>query len=172
MDTSLVTNAFLRHPTKRLGKKSLIHDSLVCEIMTRHIQTFRHPKHRRADIVDVRRLRRGAALLFALFVMTVASALAISMADSQSLRYASTRNTRQWDQARYLAEAGLNDALAQLEHDFDWRDGIGATEFPAGSRNNYQVSVRDGTGGEVLVESIGRSGGFTRTLVARLKQGG
>lgn len=116
--------------------------------------------------------RRGAALLMALFIMTIASALVVAIADSQSLRYSALRNTKQWDQARYLAEAGLHEALSKLELDFSWREGVMATEFPAGSGNRYQVTVRDGTDGEVIVNSIGFSGNFSRTLSARLKQGG
>jgi type II secretory pathway component PulK len=108
----------------------------------------------------------------ALFIMTIASALVVAIADSQSLRYAALRNTKQWDQSRYIAEAGLHEALSKLEVDFAWRAGIGATEFPAGSGNRYQVTVRDGTDGEVIVESKGFSGSFTRSLSTRLKQGG
>jgi type II secretory pathway component PulK len=116
--------------------------------------------------------RRGAALLMALFIMTAASALVVAIADSQSLRYSALRNTKQWDQSRYLAEAGLHEALATLETDFTWRTGVQATEFPIGSGNRYEVSVRDGTDGEVIVQSVGFAGTFTRSLSARLKQGG
>lgn len=116
--------------------------------------------------------RQGAALLMALFIMTIASALVVAIADSQSLRYSALRNTKQWDQSRYLAEAGLHEAMSQLEVDFTWRTGIVATEFPIGSGYRYEVSVRDGSDGEIIVESVGFAGGFTRSLSARIKQGG
>jgi len=117
------------------------------------------------------KLRRGAALLLALFVMTVSSALVLAIVDSQSLRYAALRNTRQWDQARYLAEAGLHHALSRLEADFSWRDGIGWTEFPSGSGDRYRVEVAEDDDGNVVLTTVGSSGNFTRTLGATVKQG-
>lgn len=117
-------------------------------------------------------LRRGAALLLALFVMTVSSVLVLAIVDSQSLRYTALRNTWQWDQARYLAEAGLHDALARLENDFGWRDGIEWTEFPSGSSNRYMAVLAEDSEGHVVITAIGASGNFTRTLGATVKQGG
>ena len=119
-----------------------------------------------------RRRRDGAALLFALFVMTVVSTLAVSMLDTQTLRYASLRNTRDWDEARYLAEAGLHHAFAQLEGDIDWRDGIVTTEYPAGSGNTYRAVITDGPDASVIIQSTGTAGTFSRKLVATIKHGG
>jgi type II secretory pathway component PulK len=116
--------------------------------------------------------RGGAALLVALFTMTIASALVVAIADSHSQRYAAFRNTRQWDQARYVAEAGLHDALARLEKDITWRAGLAAIEFPLGSGNRYQVSVQDGSDGKVIVQAVGMSGSFSRILSTIIKQGG
>ena len=116
--------------------------------------------------------RRGAALLFALFVMTVVSTLAVSMLDTQTLRYASLRNTREWHEARYLAEAGLHHAFSRLEQDIDWRDGIGTTEFPVGSGRTYQAVVSDGADASVIIDATGTSGNFSRKLVVTIKHGG
>ncbi len=116
--------------------------------------------------------RKGAALLFAIFVMMIASALVVSMAESQMTRYAALRNTRDWDDARYIAEAGLHHALSELENDITWRTGIPETEFPIGSGRYYTANVRDGLDGTVLIKVQGRSGGFSRTLTATVKQGG
>ena len=116
--------------------------------------------------------RRGAALLLALFVMALTSTLVVSMLDAEMFRYMALRNTYQWDEARYLAEAGLNEAFAHLENDIEWRSGITATEFPAGSGNTYRVNVVDGTEGTVRLTAIGMAGSFTRTLDVTVKQGG
>ncbi len=119
-----------------------------------------------------RRKRRGAALLFAIFVMTVASTLVIAIADSQTLRFAALRNTHDWDEARYLAEAGLHHALAQLENNVDYRSNIGPIEFPAGSNHYYTAQLSDGPNGTVIVRAQGDVGQFTRVLFATVKQGG
>ncbi|WP_182865730.1 hypothetical protein [Stieleria mannarensis] len=116
--------------------------------------------------------RRGAALLLAIFVMTLVSTLAVATLDAEMMRYMALRNTREWDEARYLAEAGLNDAFAHLEDDISWRDGIPATEYPQGSGWIYRVSVADGGDATVELTSTGTVGNFTRTLHVRVKQGG
>lgn len=116
--------------------------------------------------------RRGAALLLAIFIMTVVSMLVVAMADTQTLRYAALRNTRDWDDARYLAEAGLHHALSQLEADIDWRAGIGSTEFPVDSGHYYSATVQDGPDATVIISATGLAGSFSRVLTARIKHGG
>ncbi|MFN3189039.1 MAG: hypothetical protein ACE361_00835 [Aureliella sp.] len=118
------------------------------------------------------RARYGAALLMALFVMTVVSSLVVAVLDTQTIRYAALRNTREWDEARYLAEAGLHHALSELEHDIDWRTNVPTTEYPAGSGFSYAASVQDGPNGTVIITATGYAGAFSRVLTATVKQGG
>ena len=119
-----------------------------------------------------RRLRRGAAMMTALFVMAVSSVLVISIMDTETLQYAALRNTMDWDRARYLAEAGLQHALAELEVDITWRAGISNTQFPAGSGNVYWATAADGANGTVVVTAWGQAGNVTRKLETTVKQGG
>ncbi|MGI8982621.1 MAG: pilus assembly PilX family protein [Pirellulaceae bacterium] len=119
-----------------------------------------------------RRLRRGAAMMTALFVMTVSSVLVISIMDTETLQYSALRNTMDWDRARYLAEAGLQHALAELEADITWRTGIGNTQFPAGSGNLYWATAANGANGTVVVTAWGQAGNVTRKLETMVKQGG
>lgn len=116
--------------------------------------------------------RRGAALLLAIFVMTVASALTVAMCDVQSVRYSALSNTRNWENARYLAEAGLQHAISNLELDFTHRTPLAETEFPVGSNQFYSATYSDGPAGVVLIEAVGTSGPFSRSLNATVKQGG
>jgi type II secretory pathway component PulK len=111
-------------------------------------------------------------LLLALFVMTVSSTLVITMIDTQTLQFSAMRNTIDWDRARYLAEAGVQHALAELEQNIDWRDGIAAVEFPPGSGNTYGASAIDGADGTVIVSAWGTAGNVTRRLQTTVKQGG
>ncbi len=126
----------------------------------------------KTHIQTTTKLRSGAALILALFVMTLASTLAVAMLDAEMMRYMTLRNTYQWDGARYLAEAGVNEALAHLENDIRWRDGISATEFPIGSGFTYSVVVADGVDGTIDVTATGTAGDFSRSLVVNVKQGG
>jgi type II secretory pathway component PulK len=116
--------------------------------------------------------RRAAALLTALFVMTVTSTLVITMLDTQTLQFAAMRNTIDWDRARYLAEAGIQHALAELEANIDWRTGVTATQFPFGSGNTYTATAVDGANGTVVVTATGTAGNVTRRLQITVKQGG
>jgi type II secretory pathway component PulK len=110
--------------------------------------------------------------MLALFVMTVASLLVISIVDTQTLQYSSLRNTVDYDRARYLAEAGLQHALAFLEQDITWRAGLNNEEFPAGSGNTYSVTVTDGADATVTLTATGTAGDFSRRLQVTVKMGG
>lgn len=127
---------------------------------------------RQVHAMTGRQRRSGMALLFAIFVMTVTSTLVIAMASSQMMRYSALRNTRDWEAARYLAEAGLHQAFSELEKNIDWRDGVASTNFPAGSSNHYSATVIDGPDGTVTIESTGVAGPFSRKLTASVKHGG
>ena len=119
-----------------------------------------------------RRLRRGAAMMTAIFVMAVSSVLVISIMDTETLQYAALRNTMDWDRARYLAEAGLQHALAELEADITWRTGVASTQFPSGSGNVYWATAVDGSNGTVVVTAWGQAGSVVRKLETTVKQGG
>lgn len=116
--------------------------------------------------------RRGAAIITTLFVMAVTSVLVIGILDSHTTRFGALHNTVDYDRARYLAEAGLNQALAQLESNIDWRSGVPRTEFPAGSGEFFSATATSGSGSTVQVVATGESGSFTRTLSVIVKQGG
>ncbi len=118
------------------------------------------------------RVRSGAALLMAIFVMTVTTMLVLMICDTQTIQYAALRNTIDYDRARYLAEAGVQHALALLETNIDWRGTIANTEYPAGSGEYYTVTVSTGTGASVSISSTGIARDFSRTLNAVIKQGG
>ena len=111
-------------------------------------------------------------MMTALFIMTVTSVLIISILDTETLQYAALRNTMDWDRSRYLAEAGIQHALAELEADIDWRAGISNTTFPVGSGNVYWATAVDGPNGTVIVTAWGQAGNATRKLETIVKQGG
>lgn len=116
--------------------------------------------------------RRGTALLAALFVMSVSSMVVLAILDSQTSQYAALRNTVAYDEARYLAEAGMAHGLALLENDITWRGTLSRTEFPRGSNRFYQTLIESGAGGTVIVTGTGESADFVRTVSVVVKQGG
>ena len=111
-------------------------------------------------------------MLTALFVMAVSSVVVVGILDTEVLQFSALRNTIDYDRARYLAEAGIAHALAELEQDILWRDGFGDTEFPIGSGSTYSVSVQDGPSSTIIVTATGISGSITRRLQVTTRYGG
>lgn len=116
--------------------------------------------------------RRGAALLATLFITAVTTVVVVSMLQTEMLQFASLRNTVEYDRARYLAEAGVHHALAELESDITWRGAISRTEFPRGSGDYYEASVAAVADGILTVTGTGDVGRFRRSVQVRIKQGG
>lgn len=122
-----------------------------------------------------RHTRRGAALILALFVMTICSMIIITILDTQTLQFTALRNTMDYDRARYLAESGVQHALAFLEQDYDLTNidvyDIPWTDAPD-SNNQYMADLTEGANGTVIVVAEGRSGNFSRRLEIIVKMGG
>ena len=130
--------------------------------------------------------RRGAALLIALAVATLAVVLTVALLDTWRLRVRAAGNTRDYETARYLAEAGLHHGLAELEQDITWRAGASGVTFPqnlgslglpaGGGTNTYSVTAADGPDGTVELRATGTvptaRGTVVRVLTAVVKQGG
>ncbi|MFH5805317.1 hypothetical protein [Alienimonas sp. DA493] len=129
--------------------------------------------------------RRGAALLLALIVASLAALLTIALMDSTRLRLRAAGNTRDYETARYVAEAGLHRGLSELEADITWRTGYSDVPFPpnpsaygaSGVRvSRYSVTAVDGANGVVELRATGTverpDGDVTRVLTAVVKQGG
>ena len=129
--------------------------------------------------------RRGAALILALIVSVLAVVLTVALLDAARLRTRAAGNTRDYETARYLAEAGLHRGLAELEADITWRAGFADVPFPAGlsslgiggpAGTTYSVTAADGPDGTVLLRATGRvptpRGAYARVLTATVKQGG
>ena len=115
------------------------------------------------------------ALMMAMFVMTVCAMIVITILDTQTLQFTALRNTMDYDRARYLAESGVQHALAFLEEDYDLI-GIDAydipwTDAPDGD-NQYMADLSEGANGIVIIAAEGRSGIFTRRLEISVKMGG
>lgn len=122
-----------------------------------------------------RKRRRGAALMMALFVMTICMMIVITILDTQTLQFTALRNTVDYDRARYLAESGIQHSLAFIEQDYDLI-GIDKYDVPwtnaPDSNNQYMADLSEGPNGTIIVVSQGRSGNFTRRLEITIKMGG
>ena len=116
--------------------------------------------------------RRGAAIVVCIFVVLVMSIMVISALKMQTSRMASVRNTTAYEQALYLAGAAAHHALAELEADSSWRDGLTNIEFPSGSGNTYSVTISDDPPTGVTIDATGTADGITRKLQLSVSVGG
>ncbi len=128
--------------------------------------------HRKRHRVRPTSRRTGSAMMTALFVMAVTTAVVIGILDTEQLQYAALKNTIEYERARYLAEAGVAHAMTYLERDITWRQGISTIEYPAGSGDTYSAQAVDGPNQTVVVTATGVAGRVTRRLQATIKHGG
>jgi len=111
------------------------------------------------------RKRRGIALLLCLFVLSLASVWTVNMFQSATVYQSALRNTIEYEQALYLANAGVHHAVAELETNAGWRGTVSAGSYPA-SGSYSATAVTGATPGTVDITATGISGGATRRLQA------
>lgn len=101
----------------------------------------------------------GSVLLLVVAIVALLAATVIGHLQVNAEEIQLMQNHIHGVQAKAVAEAGLNDAMAQLRTDAGWRDGFVNKPFDGGS---YSVSI-DG----VTIASMGRtSDGFVARLEA------
>jgi Tfp pilus assembly protein PilX len=109
--------------------------------------------------------RSGIALLICLFVLSIVTVWTVDMLESASIYQSALRNTIEYEQALYQANAGVQDVLAQLATDVDWRGTVTAGSYP--SSGSYSATAANGASlGIVNVTSTGVAGATTRRVQA------
>lgn len=111
-----------------------------------------------------RRPSRGIALLLVLVVMILTSIIVSGIGGGLTTQFAAYRNTADYDQAQYLAGAGVHHAIAALEENSAWRGALNSIELPAGNGRYYSVTVSDGDAGDVVINAEGVAGSVTRRI--------
>jgi Tfp pilus assembly protein PilX len=113
----------------------------------------------------VPRPRGGIALLICLFVLSIVTVWVVNIFQSATIYQSALRNTIEYEQALYLANAGVHHAVAELENNLSWRGTVTAGSYPASG--SYSATAANGvTSGTVDITSTGVAGGATRRLQA------
>lgn len=105
--------------------------------------------------------RKGSVLLIAVFVIALLSAVVVGMLQMNTEEIQLMQNHVWAAQALAVAEAGLNDAFAEIRTDSEWVDGFNDKSFDGGS---YTVTV-SGSLPNRTIESTGTS---SQGFVARV----
>ena len=123
------------------------------------------------DINRVRYSRNGSVLVLTVFTMAILSILVIAMLSTATTDLQLVKNHIYYQQAHYIAEAGIADAIDRIQQDVIG-SGQWETTFPAGSENSYEVTVTQGS--PVVVRSTGKveSAGFSKILEVQLRTTG
>lgn len=108
------------------------------------------------------------ALLLCLFVLSIVTVWLVDMLDSATVHQSALRNTIEYEQALYLANAGVHHAVAQLEANSSWLGTVTAGGYPA-SGSYSATAVTGSLAGTVDVTSYGVSGQVTRKLSATVQ---
>jgi hypothetical protein len=87
------------------------------------------------------------------------------MFQSATTYQSALRNSVEYEQALYLANAGIHHAVAELEGDIGWRGTVAAGSYPA-SGSYSAAAVNGAAAGTVDITSTGVAGGATRRLQA------
>jgi Tfp pilus assembly protein PilX len=95
----------------------------------------------------------GSVLLLAIFVVAFLAAVTMGLAQINTEEIQIVRNQIYAAQALAIAEAGLNDAFAQLRQDSSWSSGFTDKTFAGGS---YTVAIT-GTLPDLTVACTGTS---------------
>ena len=112
--------------------------------------------------MKVEQTNNGSALLLTIFAIALLAALVMGMLQMNTEEIQLMQNQVWAVQALAIAEAGLNDAFAQIRADSGWDDGFDSKSFDGGS---YTVSVT-GSLPNPTIESTGTS---SQGFVARVE---
>jgi Tfp pilus assembly protein PilX len=109
------------------------------------------------------RRQLGVVLLATLYTALLMAVFIIGFIGLTAVDLNMTTNTVESQQAYYIAEAGVADAMAQMRQNGPMTDDTWTTTFPAGSSDQYTVTVSNSSG---LIESEGQTSplAFTRAL--------
>ncbi|MEO1497191.1 MAG: hypothetical protein AAFV43_08585 [Planctomycetota bacterium] len=112
---------------------------------------------------------RGAALLMCLFMILMVASLVTSVLDTETLQLAATRNTIEYEQALYWANAGVHRACAELTTNAAYRGTLTeGTLPPNASPSGFSVTVADDVS-NIRVTATGYSGRGMRTVQANVE---
>jgi type II secretory pathway component PulK len=112
--------------------------------------------------------RSGVALLVCLFVLSIVSVWVVNMLESATVYQSALRNSIEYEQAMYLANAGVHHAMAELAANLAWRGTVTGGSYPA-SGSYSATAVNGAASGTVDITSTGVSGGATRRLQATVQ---
>jgi type II secretory pathway component PulK len=103
------------------------------------------------------------ALLLCLFVLSIVTIWMVNIFESATVYQSALRNSMEYEQALYLANAGVQHAIAELENNLAWRGNVTSGNYPA-SGSYTAVAVDGTTSGTVEITASGVCGESERRV--------
>src|SRR5438874_454548 len=125
-----------------------------------HIESRRRIPRRHAP-------KGGIALVICLFGLSLATVWTVDMLESASVYQSALRNSIEYEQALYQANAGVQHVMYQLDTDLTWRGTVSAGSYPA-SGSYSATAVHGATYRTAAVTSTGVAGATTRRIQATI----
>jgi hypothetical protein len=111
--------------------------------------------------------RTGSVLLLTVFLIAFAALMVsgLLLALTSDLRI--VKNHLCSTKALYVADAGVEDAIAALRSDYTWDTGFAQKPFPVGSSSHYTVTVVNNHP-TVVLTATGVAAGYERTVETKI----
>ena len=111
--------------------------------------------------------KKGSVLLVTVFLIAFGALLVGGLLLALTSDLQIVKNHLYSTKALYVADAGIEDAIAALRSDYTWDSGFTQKPFPAGSTSHYTVSVVN-THPTVVLTSTGVAAGLERTVEVKV----
>lgn len=118
--------------------------------------------------MEVRAKNNGSVMLIAIFAIALLSAIVIGMLEINTEELQLMRNQIFSIYALAIAEAGLNDAFAEIRSDDTWTTGFTDKSFNSGS---YTVTVADALPNRTVTSTGISTEGFVARVEADITVG-
>lgn len=118
--------------------------------------------------MDGRAKNNGSVMLIAIFAIALLSAIVIGMLEINTEELQLMRNQIFSIYALAIAEAGLNDAFAEIRNDDAWTTGFTDKSFNSGS---YTVTVADALPNRTVTSTGTSTEGFVARVEADITVG-
>jgi len=116
---------------------------------------------------------RGFVLIMTIFAMLFASLLIVATSDLLTTDILITNNLVSDAQALYVADAGIEYAIAQLrQNGTNWTGSAQPVAFPTGSGDNYTITCTEDEGVNTISSTATLDSGFQKNLQAEVRVAG
>lgn len=108
---------------------------------------------------------KGGVLVLTLMTTIILSILGLAMLPLTVMEYKSSHHFSDFEKAYYIAEAGTEEAIAELNHNWDYSGNLGENF----SEGEYDINV-SGTGNSRTITATGKIGNIQRTIEANIER--